>query len=194
MATSINDIRIATVLDGMEEDRKFAAQSNKTSRVKILRGHAWLVRFLPFPMGTRGLPWARLAQHWIGGKPCYCKQHTSPEFGGDPTYECPICQVADSMYNQAEDDKERDDFYSVQARIHFMMYCMVIEKESDRGAREQSTFEEMLVPYEFNIPKSSFALLTQKIERSKARKGGDPKRHQHSESKLPHRRLDHDRT
>ena len=172
--TSIKDIQVAAVLDGMDEDRKFAATSNKTARVKIDRGNAWLVRFLPFPMGTRGLPWARLAQHWIGGKPIYCKQHTSPEFGGDPTYECPVCQVADTMYNQAADDSERDDFYSVQARIHFMMYCIVLAKETDRGVREDSTPGELLVAHEFNIPKSSYAVLAQKIERSKSRKGGSP--------------------
>jgi hypothetical protein len=174
MTTSLNDIRIATVLDGMEEDRKYAAQSNKVTRIKIPKGHAWLIRFLPFAMGTRGLPYARLAQHWISSKPCYCKQHTSPEFGGDPNYECPICSVADNMYNQADNEADRDDFYSVQVRVVFTMYCVVIAKETDRGVREDSTFDEMLIPCEFNLPKTSFALLAQKIERSKARKGGSP--------------------
>ena len=39
---------LATSLD-LEAERKYASQSNKTARVKIERGHAWLIRLLPFP-------------------------------------------------------------------------------------------------------------------------------------------------
>ena len=172
--TSLADIRVASVLSGLDEDRKIAAQTNKTQRVKIEKGHAWLIRFLPFPMGTRGMPWARLSQHWINGKPCFCKQHTSPDFGGDPNYVCPICEVADSMYSQAENDDDRDDFFQCQYRTNFLMYCLVIAKEDDRGRREEMSELEILTPYEFNIPKTAFGTFTQKLERSKARKGGDP--------------------
>ena len=171
--TSLADIRVASVLSGLEEDKKIAAQSNKTARVKIEKGHAWLVRFLPFTFGQRGMPWARIAQHWISGKPCYCKQHTSPDFGGDPNFLCPICEVVDSMYSQSDNDDDRDDFYQCQVRTSFLMYCLVIAKEDDRGRQEVMGDNEILVPYEFNIPKTAFSTFSQKLERSKARKGGD---------------------
>ena len=171
--SSLADIRVASVLSGLEEDKKIAAQSNKTARVKIEKGHAWLVRFLPFTFGERSMPWARIAQHWISGKPCYCKQHTSPDFGGDPNFLCPICEVVDSMYSQSDNDDDRDDFYQCQVRTSFLMYCLVIAKEDDRGRQEVMADSELLTPYEFNIPKTAFGTFTQKLERSKARKGGD---------------------
>jgi hypothetical protein len=171
---SMADIRVASVLSGLEEDRKIAAQTTKTLRVKIEKGHAWLCRFLPFPMGPRQRPWALLAQHWINGKPCYCKQHTSADFGGDPNHLCPICEVTDSMHSQAENDDDRDDFYQCQVRLAWMMYCLVIAKEDDRGRQEVMTDDEILSPYEFNIPKTAFGTFSAKLERSKARKGGDP--------------------
>jgi hypothetical protein len=167
------DIRVASVLSGLDEDRKIAAQTNRASRVKIEKGHAWLLRFLPFPMGKRGLPWARIGAHWISKTPCYCKQNTSPDFGGDPNFVCPVCEVTDTMHSQADSDADRDDFYQCQVRLAWTMWCIVFAKEDDRGRQEEMTEEETLTPYEFNIPKAAWQTFSAKLERSKSRKGGD---------------------
>lgn len=164
---------LATSLD-LEAERKYASQSNKTARVKIERGHAWLIRILPFPQGPAREPFARLAQHWIGGRTVMCKTDTSPNFGGDPSYDCPICATAAACKNEARDDDERDEFYQVEARIAYRCYCLVIRKEDDRGRVDEMSGDEILIPHEFNIAKSSFAALSAKIDRSKSRPGAPP--------------------
>jgi hypothetical protein len=169
--SSVDEIRTTAVLDGWDKYRRQAATSNRANRVKIPKGHSWLVRFLPFEMGENKLPFAWLAQHWVGGKPIFCKQYTDPQFGGDPNYVCPVCDVADAMYNEAENQADQDQFYQCKMREHVFMYCLVLAKEDDRGSCDQMSNEEILSPYEFNIPKSSFALLSAKVERSKQRKG-----------------------
>lgn len=156
----------------LEAERKFAAQSNRAARIKIEKGHAWLVRFLPFPQGPSKQPFARIAQHWVGGRPFMCKRHTAPEFDGDPEAACPVCDIAEQMYNEAADKAEQDLFYGVQARIAYRAYCLVFCKENDRGDKQNMGDEEMLTAYEFMIPKSSFPLLAAKIDRSKGRQGG----------------------
>lgn len=164
---------LATSLD-LEAERKYASQSNKTARVKIERGHAWLIRILPFPQGPNREPFARLAQHWIGGRTVMCKTDTSPNFGGDPSYDCPICATAAACKNEARDDDERDEFYQVEARIAYRCYCLVIRKEDDRSRVDEMSGDEILIPHEFNIAKSSFAALSAKIDRSKSRPGAPP--------------------
>lgn len=166
-------LELATNLD-LEAERKYASQSNKTARVKIERGHAWLIRILPFPQGPAKEPFARLAQHWIGGRSVMCKANTSPNFGGDPSYDCPICSTAANCKNEARDDDERDEFYEVEARIQYRCYCLVFRKEDDRGRVDEMQGDEILIPHEFNIAKTSFAALAAKIDRSKTRAGASP--------------------
>lgn len=173
MMSKHSTLDLATNLD-LEAERKFASQSNKTARVKIERGHAWLIRFLPFPQGPAREPFARLAQHWIGGRTVMCKTNTSPNFGGDPSYVCPICETAAECKNEARDDDERDDFYAVEARISYRSYCLVFRKEDNKGRVEEMTGDEIYIPHEFNVAKSSFATLSAKIERSKSRAGAPP--------------------
>ena len=168
-----NILDLATSLD-LEAERKIAATSNRTPRVKIERGHAWKIRIIPFPQGPARETFARLGQHWLGGRPVMCKITTSPNFGGDPSYDCPICATAAEGKNDARDDAERDEFYDVESRMSFRCYCLVIAKENDRGQLEEMSGEEILVPYEFIIPKATFATLSAKIERSKSRPGASP--------------------
>lgn len=165
-----NVLELATNLD-LEAERRVAAASGRASRVKIERGHAWLIRILPFPQGPAKKPFAQLAQHWIMGRPVMCKAGTSPDFGGDPSYDCPICATAAACKNDARDDDERDEFYEVEARIAYRCYCLVIKKADDRGREEEMIGDELFIPHEFNIPKSSFNALMTKVERSKSRQG-----------------------
>jgi hypothetical protein len=103
-----------------------------------------------------------------------CKTKTSPNFGGDPSYECPICDTAAACKNEARDDDERNDFYDVESKESYRCYCLVIKKENDRGQSEEMEGDDLFIPYEFNIPKSSFAALSAKIERSHSRPGAPP--------------------
>lgn len=169
--TSRHDVtNLAANLD-LESLRKQSAPTNKIARVKIEKGHAWLIRLLPFPQGPKKSSFAHLAQHWIGGRSVMCKQKTDAAFGGDPSYDCPICQAAASGKNEATTDADRDDFYDVEARESFRCYCLVFRRQDDRGRIEEVEGDDIYIAHEFNIPKSSFSTLLTKIERSCSRQG-----------------------
>lgn len=165
-------LELATNLD-LEAERKHAAQTYQVARVKIERGHAWLIRILPFPQGPAKEPFARIAQHWIGKRSVPCKAKTSSNFGGDPAYDCPICSTATACKSEAADEEEREEFNKVESRESYRCYCLVWAKEDDRG-RQDSEGDEIYVAHEFNIPKSSFAVLAGKIEKSKTRPNSSP--------------------
>lgn len=172
MSTQHNVMELASNLD-LESLRKQSAVT-KSARVKIEKGHAWLIRLLPFGQGPKKESFAKLAQHWIGKRPVYCKTNTSSSFGGDPSYDCQICSSAATGKNEAMDDDEKDDFYSVEAREAFRCYCIVLKRQDDRGRIEETTGDDIFIAHEFNIPKSSFSTLVTKIERSATRKGASP--------------------
>lgn len=171
--SKVNTMDLVSNLN-LEAERKFAAQSNRAARVKIEKGHAWLIRLLPFPQGPTKQPFARIAQHWVGGRAFCCKRHTSPDFGGDPDAICHVCDVADQMHSEATEQSDKDAFYGVQVRISYRAYCLVFSKEDERGRREDMTPEEILTAHEFNIPKTGFSVIAAKLDRSKGRKGGSP--------------------
>lgn len=176
--SNMNQLRtsaVSAVSAFLQENKKAATSTNRISRFKLERGHSALCRFLPFEFGPRKNPFGALVgQHWIGKGPVDCKRHTHPDFGGDPNYDCPICEVSEAMWAAAEDQDEKDDFYRAQAREVFRMFILMILEEDDRGNQHEFTEDQIVVPYEFNIPKASYQTLATKIERSQARKGGDP--------------------
>ena len=169
-------IMSAVSLADLQSEQKFSvATSNRINRVKVEKGQQLRVRILPYPMGAKGTFYARLAQHWmnVGGKPrpVPCKRNTSVEFGGDPTYECPLCGAINVMYANAQTDAEKKAASAMNARLSYLVYCLVLEKVDERGKVETYTEPATLTPWEFNIPKSSFELLQQKLDRSRARPG-----------------------
>ena len=161
---------LATGLN-LESERKYAQTSNQASRLKIERGESRLIRILPYLQPPGHEVFARIGQHWINNRAFACKQHTSPNYGGDPDYECPVCSTASMCKSEAQDDETSDKYYSVQARVTYRCYCLVFKRESAKKVIEVVEGDEMFIPYEFNIPKTSWGALASKIDRSKTRKG-----------------------
>lgn len=125
------------------EDTYLQSQTRGSRRVKLERGHNWIVRFLPAQMGPDGLWFARIARHWFNKLPIICTRNTAEDFGGNPEAECPVCALADEL-NDSADDVISKFGYKAKANPQFLTYCIVWEKNGI-----QQPMSEVLVPYEF---------------------------------------------
>ena len=159
-------------LDSLESERQFTAQGNKSRRVKIEKGQALLVRFLPFHMGPNKHPFARISNHWFGMKPYVCPRHTHPDFGGLADAYCPICEVADHLHSNAPSDEARDAAYKIKSNPQWLMWCLVIAKDDGRSELEYVEPPQLWMPYEFQISKSAWEELSAMMRRQASR-GGD---------------------
>jgi hypothetical protein len=61
------------------EDAFLQSQTRGSRRVKLERGHNWVVRFLPAKMGPDGLFFARIARHWLGKLHIVCPRNTAAD-------------------------------------------------------------------------------------------------------------------
>lgn len=142
----------------LDEERQFQEthQKNKVRRVKIEKvNQAWLVRFLPVGLGSRNLWYARMGQHWMNKQPIFCPRCVSPDFGGDPNADCPVCQIADVL--NAEDNDEISTFgFKLRANLTYLTYCLVYQIDPGRGEVQEMPDSEIMKPWEFQHYKSSF--------------------------------------
>jgi hypothetical protein len=132
------------------EDAWMQSQTKGSRRVKLDRGQNWIVRFLPARMGPDGLWFARIAKHWVNKLPIVCPHNTAEDFGGDPEFVCPVCQLADELNDSADEVISKFGF-KAKANAQFLTYCVVWEKNG-----VQQPMSEVLVPYEFNHYKSTW--------------------------------------
>ena len=132
------------------EDAWMQSQTKGSRRVKLDRGQNWIVRFLPARMGPDGLWFARIAKHWVNKLPIVCPHNTAEDFGGDPEFACPVCQLADELNDSADEVISKFGF-KAKANPQFLTYCVVWEKNG-----VQQPMSEVLVPYEFNHYKSTW--------------------------------------
>ena len=159
-------------LNDLESERQFASQGNKARRVKIEKGHALLVRFLPFHMGPNKRPYARISNHWVNMKPHVCPRGTHPDWGGNPEAYCPICETADYLHDHAPNDDARNAAYKIKANPQWLMWCLVMAKDDGRSEIEYFEPPELWKPWEFQISKTSWDELSVMMRRTAAR-GGD---------------------
>jgi hypothetical protein len=125
------------------EDTFLQSQTRGSRRVKLERGHNWIVRFLPAQMGPDGLWFARIARHWFNKLPIICTRNTAEDFGGNPEAPCPVCVLADEL-NDSSDEVISKFGYKAKANPQFLTYCIVWEKDGI-----QQPMSEVIVPYEF---------------------------------------------
>jgi len=156
-------------LSDLESERQFASQGNRARRVKLEKGHAVMVRFLPFPMGPNKRPYARIANHWINFKPTVCPRNTHLDWGGNPEAYCPVCEAADYLHAHALNDEVRTAAYKVQANPQWLMWCLVMARDDSRSEVEYIESPELWKPWEFQISKTSWDELSVLMRRAAAR-------------------------
>ena len=132
------------------EDAFLQSQTKGSRRVKMDRGQNWIVRFLPARLGPDGLWFARIAKHWVNKLPIVCPRNTAEDFGGDPEFDCPVCQLADEL-NDSVDDVISKFGFKAKANAQFLTYCVVWEKNG-----VEQPMAEVLNPYEFNHYRSTW--------------------------------------
>jgi hypothetical protein len=135
--------------------RRVNSTGGGNRRVKIDQGHTWRIRLLPVTMGKHKDTFVPLAQHWFNKTPMTCPKHTPEEWGGDPNYDCPICGVAARLANSPVEEIKKMGF-RVGCSIRTRMWCIVVEKEDHRGNVEEIVINDMLIPYEFDMFKTTW--------------------------------------
>ena len=135
------DPKILKRLQG--EDAFQQSQARGARRVKLDRGHNWIVRFLPAKMGPDGLWFARIAKHWVNKQPIVCPRNTGADYGGDPEAHCPVCELAAEL-NDSADKVISKLGYDAKASSQYLTWCVVLEKD---GVAQ--SMAEILNPYEF---------------------------------------------
>lgn len=152
----MNDVRPTALTRYMEEDEQAISSLSKAARrVKIETNHTWNLRILPVEMGPDKMPYVRLAQHWRNNKPLTCPRHTSKAWGGDPDYNCPVCDVSERL-NESSNDDIRNLGYQARCVLRFRFWCVVFDKEDARGKIEEMSLDEILNPYEFDMYKTTW--------------------------------------
>ena len=171
-----NIVLSSVSLADLQSEKSRIANKGRTSRLKIEKGHAALLRWLPYPIDPTGRWYAHLAQHWIGakGRPIDCKQMTDPNFGGDPSYQCPICAILKIKHDEAQGKEDKDYWFKMTAREVYRTFVIVNELEDDRGRKTQTPDEALFEPVEFNIPPSAFSELNDIVRHSMAGDNAPP--------------------
>lgn len=149
------------LLADLDEEQRFAdsiKRRNYMPKVKIERGHSWLIRFLPVQIGKNKSWIGRMAQHWVNQRAQVCKKYTSIHLGGDPNYDCPICKLADNGANhQNKNIKERAQ--RVMANPFWFGVVLVWAKDTGKGRPTSIKPPECWVAHDCALYKSQFEQL-----------------------------------
>lgn len=161
------------ILDGLEFESQFIQKTSGAQRrdVKLNRGDAWLVRFLPAKLGPDKHFYARIAKHWLNMKAIVCPRHTEPAFGGDPNAYCSVCDLAEVLNGSSKEEVSKFGF-KLRGNANWITYCAVFEKSSNGGNPVAMSEPDIMQPYVFQHYRSSWEELCGFI-RSGARRCAD---------------------
>lgn len=153
----------------LEAERQFseAHSKSKVRRVKIEKpGQAWLVRFLPVGLGKANAWYVRQGQHWLNKSPIVCPRCVSADFGGNDQAQCPVCELADALNNEDNDEVSKFGF-KLRANLTYLTYCLVYQIDPGRGEIQEMEMAEILKPWEFQHYQSSFDELVDYFRRGR---------------------------
>lgn len=170
------DIKPNAMMNYMQQrEQRFAAMSQAARRVKIDENHTWRLRLLPVEMGKDKEPFVDIAQHWWNKQPIYCPRHTTPAWGGDPEYPCPVCELSERL-RESGDDRINSIGFLTRVNLKVRGWCVVFDMEDARGNVDDMPISEILNPYEFEMYKGTWECFAkfQKWALSGRRGGKEP--------------------
>lgn len=139
------------MLGELNYEQKFTQSISSNKRlVKMDKGKAWRIRYLPAKLGPKKTFFARIAKHWLATKPIICPRLTSPAFGGDPDAYCPVCDRSNEL-NDSTQQAEAQLGYEARSSPQWLAYCIVFEKD---GLEQDQA--ELVIPYEHWMYKSTW--------------------------------------
>jgi hypothetical protein len=149
------------ILDGLEFESQFIQNTSGSQRrdVKLQRGDAWLLRFLPVKLGAQKRWYARIAKHWLNKKMVFCPRNTEEAYGGSPDAYCPVCELSQHL-NDDTNEAVRDFGFSIRGGAQWTTWCVVFEKSIKGGPAQVMPTPEVLQPYTFNHYRSTWEELT----------------------------------
>lgn len=154
------------VLAGYDDEHDYIRNRGfNTRRVKIEKFHTWTVRIVPAQLGPNKRWYARIGRHWINGRPYTCKQETSPDFGGDPNYSCPMCKMA-HKYSSSSDAEVVTRARRSEVVPQWLVYALVFEQDNGREIKK-ITAPERWKSWEFWLYQSQFDLLFQMVKKGR---------------------------
>ena len=128
---------------------------NEARRVKVDKGHSWVVRFLPVELGAGRRFYGRIAQHWIQRRPIVCPRFTHPDFGGQKDAPCRLCDETERL-NRAANRTVSTYGFKCRSNPQWLTYTLVFEKDDGRGNNQVVKGDDRWNPYEFWLNKSIF--------------------------------------
>ncbi len=149
-----NNEFLAEIEDELNNTKKFNSNTIMP-RVKLEKGESWLVRFIPVEIGANKSWYGRIAQHWkIGKIPYYCLAKTHKCLGGDDTYACPICEVAENLANHTNPHVAKVAEGAISNPV-WVVYCIVYSKTKD-GKTVETSDSDLCVLHKYTMFRSSF--------------------------------------
>jgi hypothetical protein len=148
------------ILAALDGEREFAGtEARFTKRLQLEKGDTVLARFLPVKMGARGTWFLRVGRHWVSRRPYFCKRVSSPDAGGDPNDECPLCRACEEHIHSRDDEVANA---ALQARATPQWVAYVIVRERGQRGREPQPVpkSDRLVPYEIWLTREAWLELS----------------------------------
>jgi hypothetical protein len=142
-------------LAALDEERNVVSSfGHNVRRLRIDRGCSVTVRFLPVKLGSKGLFYARIYNHWIGKRPYFCAEKTSVDFGGTGE-PCAICRETTKL-NESKDRNMSSVGFKSGANPQWVTFCLVYERENASGDIVKVRGDELWKAWEFPLARNTF--------------------------------------
>jgi hypothetical protein len=160
MSRQVDDLDPALLAD-LDSEAEYAQATQRRKfmpRIKIERGQAMLLRFLPVEIGLNKHWLGRFAQHWVHNRATFCRRHTSEHLGGDKNYECPICKIVDNgLRHQNKTIVERAEKCVADPR--WFGVVLPLMKDAGKGRPTSIPEPECVTAHEFAMYRTMFEKL-----------------------------------
>jgi len=142
-------------LDSEADYAKTTQRRKFMPRIKIERGQAMLLRFLPVEIGANKHWLGRFAQHWVHNRAIFCRRHTSEHLGGDRNYDCPICKMVENgLHHQNKSVVERAEKCIADPRWYGVV--LPLSKDSGKGGPVSIPEPDCVTAHEFTMYRTMF--------------------------------------
>ena len=164
MPRDIEDVN-NPVIDELDDELNFIKSQRpaRMEKVKIEKGEAVLLRFLPYQFDDKGTWYARYANHWVNNRTYGCTKLTSTAHGGNPNADCPFCSLA-LKYSTHKNLAVKVAAEKLEADVCWLCYCFVFERTV---GSENTRYEppQCYIAHEFHARRLQFEQLIVQYKR-----------------------------
>jgi hypothetical protein len=118
-------------------------------------GDSITFRILPAQFTSKKTWFVRYAQHWVSSRPKMCVTHTNPELGGNPDFECPMCQVYEK-YHASGTEAQQNAVWKMGSDIRYYVAVIPISSYVASNQRHTAFKDSEKVPHRLDIRNNQF--------------------------------------